>query len=188
MTVTVHILNASALTANDLGTVAEHVADVFGPPADVRTMSLNLALAYDSPRRQYNSTALLAQVLRQSDPGGGKYVTVVDVDLFIPILTFVFGEAQFSGPAAIVSTHRLANQFYGLPRNDGLLLERLEKEIIHEAGHTFGLYHCRQFECVMRSSTYVEEIDLKHAVPCVDCQGIIRNQNTTHPHFMKENQ
>jgi archaemetzincin len=94
---------------------------------------------------------------------------VVEVDLFIPVLTFVFGEAQLNGPAAIVSTHRLSNQFYGLGRNPKLMLERLQKELVHELGHTFGLYHCHQFECVMRSSTYVEEIDMKLSRPCDAC-------------------
>jgi archaemetzincin len=102
-----------------------------------------------------------------------KRIGVVDVDLFIPVLTFVFGEAQLGGPAAVVSTHRLTNTFYGLPRDDDLMLRRLEKEIIHELGHTFGLYHCHQFECVMRSSTYVEEIDMKRAHPCPACAGAL---------------
>lgn len=179
----IHILNASVLPAADLRPIVKPVTEVFGHSADLQPASLNVATAYDNVRKQYNSTALLAQILRRREATDEKWITVVDVDLYIPVLTFVFGEAQFSGRAAIVSTHRLANQFYGLPRNDGLLLERLSKEIIHELGHTFGLYHCRQFECVMRSSTYVEEIDLKHTVTCPACQDIIRQQNNTHEHL-----
>ncbi|HEY6951748.1 MAG TPA: hypothetical protein VI758_05035, partial [Bacteroidota bacterium] len=81
---------------------------------------------------------------------------------------------QLAGTAAVVSTHRLQNQFYGLPVDDLLMQERLQKEIVHELGHTFGLYHCRQFECVMRSSTYVEEIDLKHTGLCGACEELLR--------------
>ena len=58
--------------------------------------------------------------------------------------------------------------------HDNLLLQRLEKEIIHEVGHTFGLYHCRHFECVMRSSTYVEEIDLKRETFCSSCSSLLK--------------
>jgi archaemetzincin len=102
---------------------------------------------------------------------------VVDEDLYIPVLTFVFGEAQLDGSAAIVSTHRLKNQYYGLQKDDTLLYIRLEKEIVHELGHTFGMYHCRDYECVMKSSTYVEEIDLKKATPCPVCaQFLIDNR------------
>ena len=85
----------------------------------------------------------------------------------------MFGEAQFDGTASIVSVHRLTNQFYGMPPDQERLVQRLEKEIIHELGHTFGLFHCHQFECVMRSSTYVEEIDLKLAGPCQSCRELL---------------
>jgi len=100
-----------------------------------------------------------------------KRIAVVGVDLFIPVLTFVFGEAQLNGIAAVVSYLRLENPFYGMPRNESLTWKRLQKEIIHELGHTFGLYHCHQFECVMRSSTYVEEIDIKRQDLCVECKA-----------------
>jgi archaemetzincin len=135
----------------------------------VRPAGLNLRAAYDSSRKQTNSTALLVQILNRSAAPSRKSIAIVEVDLFIPILTFVFGEAQLGGPAAIVSAHRLCNGFYGLPNDKAVMIDRLEKEIIHELGHTFGLYHCHQFECVMRSSTYVEEIDMKRASPCGDC-------------------
>jgi archaemetzincin len=101
-------------------------------------------------------------------------VAVVEVDLFVPVLTYVFGEAELNGTAAVISTQRLHNQYYGLPRDDDLAWRRLEKEVLHELGHTFGLYHCHQFECVMRSSTYVEEIDLKRAALCPDCSDLVR--------------
>ncbi|TPW11234.1 MAG: peptidase, zinc-dependent [bacterium] len=93
--------------------------------------------------------------------------------LFIPVLSFVFGEAQLDGPAAVVSTWRLDPVAYGLPGDAARLQERLAKEITHELGHTLGLYHCRQFECVMRSSTDVEEIDLKRGVFCPECRKLL---------------
>jgi archaemetzincin len=95
---------------------------------------------------------------------------VAEVDLFIPILTFVFGEAQLEGPGAIVSTHRLNNKFYGLPENQTLLVQRIVKESIHELGHTFGLLHCSSPGCVLNSSTYVEDIDQKSDALCPQCQ------------------
>ena len=39
----------------------------------------------------------------------------------------------------------------------------------HELGHCDGLLHCRLDGCVMRASTYVEEIDLKSAERCRRC-------------------
>jgi archaemetzincin len=102
-----------------------------------------------------------------------KIIGIADFDLFVPVLTFVFGEAQLNGKAAIVSMTRLRNEFYGLPRNENILINRLVKEIVHELGHTFGLYHCSNFECVMKSSMYVENIDLKNKQFCETCREIL---------------
>lgn len=167
----IHILNASAIADEQLLHVSRAVAQVFGLRTDVAPARLGLELAFDPSRKQYNSTALLAQLVQSYSASQEKYVAIVAVDLYIPVLTFVFGEAQLDGIAAVVSNHRLTNQFYGLPRDDRLMLERLGKEAVHELGHTFGLLHCRHFECVMRSSTYVEEIDLKRNWLCDKCQA-----------------
>lgn len=169
----ISVLNGSTLREADLRPIAGILEELFGHSVTIERARLDLARAYDSSRLQNNSTALLAQILECGEAPSGKRIVVVDVDLFIPVLTFVFGEAQLGGIAAIVSTHRLSNPFYGLPPDPQLLLQRLGKEIVHELGHTFGLYHCRHFECVMRSSTYVEEIDLKRVWPCAGCAALI---------------
>lgn len=169
----IRILNASIIGNGQLERIAGNVSRIFSTNVHIVNGSLNLSHALDSSRGQYNSTALLAELLNTFSFGNAKYIAIVDVDLFIPVLTFVFGEAQLNGMASVVSTHRLSNQFYGLPQDDALMLQRLEKEIIHELGHTFGLFHCHQFECVMRSSTYAEEIDLKHAELCEPCRQVL---------------
>jgi len=167
------ILNGSSLVRpSELDLIAGNIGGIYGLPVHCVHAEFDLRSAFDSSRGQYNSTLLLSGLpgsRANTDADAPKQIGLVDVDLFIPVLTFVFGEAQLSGGSAVVSTHRLSNQYYGLPRSHGLLLARLEKELIHELGHTFGMYHCRQFECVMRSSTYVEEIDMKKALPCPDC-------------------
>mgnify|MGYP001598642026 CR=1 FL=1 len=171
----IHILSGSSLVhPSELEGMADNISNIFGLRSISSRIDPDLRRAYDPSRGQYNSTMLLSGFLEHTPPGPDKNIILVDVDLFIPVLTFVFGEAQFEGTAAIVSTHRLSNQYYGLPGSHELLLLRLEKELIHELGHTFGLYHCRQFECVMRSSTYVEEIDIKKAIPCHDCAARLR--------------
>ena len=165
----INILNASTIADERLQELSRAVGKSFGLRTYVSPAPLNLDRAFDSSRGQYNSTALLAQLVKAFAGTDEKKIAIVGVDLFIPVLTFVFGEAQLNGMAAVVSSHRLANPFYGLPRDDELSLRRLEKEIVHELGHTLGLYHCHQFECVMRSSTYVEEIDLKRLTLCGEC-------------------
>jgi archaemetzincin len=174
VTSAIHILNGLSLESQKLERLGAKVEDVFGVVTDLVPSALHIDRAFDQSRRQFNSTALLALLINQHIGPGIKEILLVEVDLFVPVLTFVFGEAQLGGIAAIVSTHRLRDQFYGLPSNESSMLQRLEKEVIHELGHTFGLYHCRQFECVMRSSTYVEEIDLKKAELCGPCSALLR--------------
>jgi archaemetzincin len=98
---------------------------------------------------------------------------VTDLDLYIPVLTFVFGEAQLAGGRAVVSTLRLRQEFYGLPADPELLGERLLKEALHELGHTYGLRHCPDYTCVMSSSNGVERIDLKSAEFCPTCAQLM---------------
>ncbi len=136
----------------------------------IRKHPFDLPSVYDPVRNQYNSSGLLLQLINNVPPETLKILAVTGLDLFIPIFTFLFGEAQLNGKGALVSTHRLHNQFYGIPENEELLKDRLFKESVHELGHTFGLIHCFTLKCVMKSSTYVEEIDQKSTDFCKPCQ------------------
>lgn len=130
--------------------------------------------AFDASRGQYRASLLLKALLDdpQEDPAE-RILGVTGADLFTPVLTYVFGEAQLGGRAAVVSSHRLRNEVYGLPPNEPLLFERLRKESMHELGHTYGLLHCPNPGCVMRASTYAEEIELKGARFCDGCRAIV---------------
>jgi len=156
------------VAAELLGDLAGRLAPVFRMACQVRPERLHVAFARDLRRNQYYSTAILEtmQPLREE---GARLLAVTSVDLFVPVLTFVFGEAQLTGSCAVVSLHRLREEFYGLPANEGLMRERLTKEAIHELGHTFGLRHCDDWRCVMTSSHGVERLDVKTADFCAGC-------------------
>jgi archaemetzincin len=161
------------MTPNDmLQQLEQTIAQNFNVRTQM-TPPLELSFAFDSSRNQYNSTSILTRLLENPPEGVFKILGVTHVDLFIPILTFVFGEAQLNGLAAVVSMHRMRNELYGLPRDEKVLQSRLIKEAIHELGHTFGLYHCRDDACVMHASTYTEEIDLKSDSFCASCGEFI---------------
>ena len=85
------------------------------------------------------------------------------------MLSFLFGQAQLDGAAAIVSIARLRQEFYGLPGDEGLLLARARKEALHELGHTFGLVHCPDPLCAMSLSTSLPQVDAKRDEYCESC-------------------
>jgi archaemetzincin len=90
------------------------------------------------------------------------------VDLFLPVFTHLFGFAQLTGEAGVVSTYRLRPEPFS-EESGPLLKDRLLKEVLHEMGHTFGLVHCPAPWCVMKSSRIPEELDLKDANFCAPC-------------------
>ena len=155
-----------------LPALVDHIERVFRHDVETRLPRFDPEEAFDPARGQYNSTILLGKLLDET-PIGTRVLGVAGMDLFIPILTYVFGEAQLGGRAAILSTHRLATSAYGLPADEPRFLSRVLTEATHELGHTWGLFHCHQPTCAMRSSTYVEDIDLKSNEFCPSCAQAI---------------
>ncbi len=131
--------------------------------------------SFEAKRNQYTSTIILKAVLSETPPAGSKVLAVIDRDLCIPILTFVFGEAQLGGTAALVSLARLRQEFYGLPADPPLFFDRLHKEAVHELGHTFGLIHCRLPECVMYLSNTIRDVDNKGRTFCRSCHDTLQS-------------
>jgi len=124
---------------------------------------------YSHERKQYYSTGILEQAIKMTDKYDGKVLLLTEVDLYVPVLTFLFGEAQLGGKHSLVSICRLHEEFYSGHGNYAMLLERTRKEIHHELGHNFGLRHCNDWDCVMHSSNGIEEVDIKGNFFCSDC-------------------
>jgi len=129
--------------------------------------------AFNSQRKQYFSTEILREMGRFTPDDARKIVGVVDVDLYVPILTFVFGEAQLNGQRALVSLFRLHQEHYGMAPNSNLLKVRASKEVVHELGHTFGLTHCSHRKCVMHFSHSLRNVDIKSADFCGGCSDLL---------------
>ena len=125
--------------------------------------------AYNEARGQYDSKVILKYLVQNCPPNTLRMIGVTRVDLYVPILKYVFGLAQIDGPCAAISLHRLYPQFYDQPKNFNLLAERVEKTALHELGHTMGLTHCRRRQCVMYSSTRIEDTDFKQPFFCPTC-------------------
>ncbi len=168
----IEILGARNFEKFDFELLCKDVKSTFNLDVVFRKTVIDFGATFDANRFQYNSTQILHLLLNSGKiQNNSKAIILTDLDLFVPILTYVFGEAELNGNSAIASSHRLHNEYYGLPKNEQLLQTRITKEIIHELGHTFGLIHCSDYRCVMHSSTYVEDIDLKDSSLCISCKS-----------------
>jgi archaemetzincin len=150
----------------------------FISPINLVELDVNIESAFSVERKQFFSTQLLANAIKLSDNINGKILLLTEFDLYVPALTFVFGEAQLNGKHSIVSLCRLHEEFYSGRSDHNLLLERALKEILHELGHNFGLKHCLNWDCVMHASLSIEEVDIKGNQYCKTCVSNIESYKT----------
>lgn len=149
--------------------IIEKLSEIFEWDVKVIKLEVNAESSLNKERNQYYSTQIIADAIKITGDIAGKIVLLCDFDLFVPVFTFIFGEAQLNGKHSAVSLCRLHEEFYSGITDDELLFGRAVKEILHELGHTFGLIHCKNWDCVMRPSLTVEDIDIKGGGFCASC-------------------
>ena len=154
-----------------LNRLTKDIEIAFGWPVSLAPLTHDILPYFDATRKQYDANSLLQLVHAGYSANSLKTIGLFQVDLFIPILTYIFGQAQYNGSTGIASVYRLRNEQYGMQANEQLLYERFRKVLIHELGHAFGLIHCHVPICVMRPGTYVEDIDQKKHLFCNKCSA-----------------
>lgn len=127
---------------------------------------------FNKKRCQYNCKVILKYLMRCCPSECFRLMGVTDVDVYVPVLKYVFGLAQLKGNCAIVSTYRLRPEYYAEPPNQNLFYQRIYKTVLHELGHTIGITHCRNPLCVMYSSTRIDDTDRKEAKLCETCEEL----------------
>ena len=155
--------------------VEKGISRIFGFPASILPVLENVGFAFDSGRNQYHSTPILEKLESCAPSFALKVIAITDVDLFIPILTHVYGEAQLGGRTCIVSTYRLKDSFLSARINDSYI-QRIVKEAIHELGHTFSLRHCREHACIMHYCRTELDVDRKSDQLCRYCRILLEDE------------
>jgi archaemetzincin len=164
-----HLLPVGPVDTQLLEWLGQALYEKFRVPAEILMPALDPAFALHAERQQYHSSEILGSMQRYIHKDTWRLLGITQLDLYIPILTFVFGEAQMGGKSGVVSYHRLEQNFYGLPSDSDLLANRLLVESVHELGHTLHLTHCHDYQCAMAPAHAVEWIDIKDSGFCEDC-------------------
>ena len=155
--------------------IGKEIERIYGYPTEVLGILDDLEFAFDPNRNQYHSTPILEQLANKAPTGAIKVLALVEVDLFIPILTHVYGEAQLGGKACMVSTIRL-NEGHSYLNMQEPFLSRIVKEAIHELGHTFKLRHCREHTCLMHYCRNESDVDRKSDQLCRYCKVLLDDE------------
>ena len=158
-----------------LDLIIADIKRVYAFPTEVRSLLEDIEFAFHANRNQYHSTPILEELANCAPANAIKVLALAQVDLFIPILTHVYGEAQLGGKACIVSTIRLNEGHHSLNTQEPYL-SRITKEAIHELGHTFQLRHCREHTCLMHYCRNEGDVDRKSDQLCRYCRVLLEDE------------
>jgi archaemetzincin len=154
--------------------VAAHVQTLIGIPVDILGPHDIPREAFQHHRQQYDAGRIIKHLSGVPFPDHERILGLVTVDLCIPILTYVYGEAEVGGKVAVVSTFRLWQNDDGSPTSKERYYERLAKVALHEVAHTFSLYHCENRHCIMHFSPKIQELDQIVPSFCDRCSFMLR--------------
>lgn len=148
---------------------------IFGYKTEIIPLLQDVNFAFDPGRKQHHSTPILEKLAKKAPHQAIRVLGITEVDLFIPILTHVYGEAQLGGTACIISTHRLAEGL-SLAADKGTYYDRVTKEAVHELGHTFKLRHCKDNACIMHYCRSIKDVDRKSEQLCRYCKTLLEDE------------
>jgi len=163
------------LDTSILKKVGREINRIFGCQTQITPLLQEVGFALDPGRNQHHSTSILEKLSQLAPLNATKILAITQVDLFIPILTYVYGEAQLGGKAAIISTYRLKEDLSPL-RSQEKIHHRTAKEAIHELGHTFNLRHCRDSACIMHYCRTIRDVDRKSDQFCRYCKILLEDE------------
>jgi archaemetzincin len=159
-----------------LRVVAANVFALCQLPARVAKGGPLPSSAYAPQRQQYDAAALLKHLDGQrAEATLKKTIAVTAVDIFVPIFSYVFGEARLGGASALVSIYHLSDD---LGKNASKttaaeLYLRAVKVALHELGHLFSMPHCEDHRCLMHYADSLEAIDGTPLQFCRYCRAEI---------------
>jgi archaemetzincin len=190
----INILVLNDISRNILKYLIKNLSSIFDTEVKVSRNIIIPTILFNKEKDQYDGKKLLKFLTENMTLKEVKGINLAlfDRDLFIGSLDYAFGLASPFPKISVISILRLHPHFEtdyfsgGLKKRKAgrfplfvrilssqekaLYYERILKEAVHGIGHTMGLIHCSQKECIMHPSDIIGDIDSKEKGFCKTCQ------------------
>ncbi|MEW5807111.1 MAG: archaemetzincin [Acidobacteriota bacterium] len=166
----IYLIPVGKASSTSIEKLIEPLKEKFGFAVEIGKGIDNIQFAYSKKRNQFHSSLILDELKKYFPKDAAQILGIADVDLYVPSLNFVFGEAYSDSSVAIISLIRLREEFYGMMPSRTVFEKRMIKEAVHELGHCFKLGHCQNPACVMHFSNSLHDTDIKSPNFCSSCE------------------
>jgi len=157
-----------------LGYLVDNLGKIFNFPIKIRDKTDTGTQFFNAARGQHNANRILDFLARKINIIPGHiYLGILDQDLYVPSLNFVFGLASCQPRICLISTARLNPAFYREQinqYNEENFHRRIVTEAVHEIGYALGLGHCQNSSCVMYFLNTLQDTDNKGVNFCKLCK------------------
>jgi len=156
--------------------VARIISQIMDIPAEVCESPV-LYNGFDRSRNQFDASAILTclDVFSRRNEEKRFILMVTGDDIFRPGTRYVFGLSRPATGTAVISSARLRNEYWGLPSDEMMLIDRLSREGAHEIGHLLHLDHCTNTSCIMANPLTLDDLDKKKSILCQTCMSKVQN-------------
>ncbi len=170
------ILPLGEVSETALNIIASHISIRINLTTQVLPALETPEYALDERRFQYDAGIIIEALESMHYNDCEKVLGVLNLDLFIPIFTHVFGEAKQGGKFGLISLFRLWKNPDGSIPSPDLIYKRAAKIGFHELGHLFNLLHCENKRCLMHFSGCVMELDRQSFSLCEYCSVYLQDK------------
>ncbi len=162
--------------------VARIISQIMDLPTDVCESPL-LYNGFVRDRNQFDASTILSciDVFSRRNEEKRFILLVTGDDIFMPGTRYVFGLSRPVTGTAVISSARLKNEYWGLPPDEMMLIDRLSREGAHEIGHLLHLDHCENASCVMSNPLTLDDLDNKKSMLCSSCLTTLKNSPISVP-------
>lgn len=160
--------------------VSRVISQILDIPVDVCENPV-LYNGFDRSKNQFDASAILSclDIFSRRNEEKRFILLVIGDDIYRPNTRFVFGLSRPATGTAVISAARLKNEYWGLPPDEKMLIDRLSREGAHELGHLLHLNHCDNSSCIMSNPSTLDDLDGKKALLCSECTKKIQKSPIT---------